>query len=379
MLTIHSWIPLLFLACHLKGQTVIFVENFDNVSSPELPAGVTVNTSQIFTASDVQSNCNVPAGVNNNLYFRNCAPSNEFRSATISGISTLGANGLTLQFCHRRTSCFEPVVSVSWSINNGLNWTPVSSYSMPPGPIPPSGSNPYQLVTLPLPSSVDNQPNLSLRWSYTSIAISSNCTSSFATCNFGAGNYRIDAVTLITQTLPVELANFSLTKKDTKAHLSWRTLSEANSDFFQIEHSSNGFDFSVIGEMEAAGFSTRSIDYHFMHENPAAGINYYRLKQLDFDGTYTYSRTLSVKFDEKPVFSFYPNPVRNRMQIELPEELQEVSTLQVFDLLGKMMLEYDMPPGESNHILDTGNLPPGHYFIKMQNGRRSTSARFVKT
>jgi hypothetical protein len=97
-------------------------------------------------------------------------------------------------------------------------------------------------------------------------------------------------------TLPVTLTSFTATRSGSHALLSWQTAQEENSHDFSIEHSTNGTSFSAIGDVAAAGNSNKSTDYSFVDENPATGLNYYRLKETDLDGHSTYSQVRTVAF-----------------------------------------------------------------------------------
>ncbi|MBK7344231.1 MAG: hypothetical protein IPJ06_14750 [Saprospiraceae bacterium] len=89
--------------------------------------------------------------------------------------------------------------------------------------------------------------------------------------------------------LPVELTQFNATLIDRNVHLTWATASEINNDYFVVQHSTDGSRFDDLSTLTGAGTSTQSHIYEWLHEHPAAGLNYYRLMQVDFDGQYEYS------------------------------------------------------------------------------------------
>lgn len=97
--------------------------------------------------------------------------------------------------------------------------------------------------------------------------------------------------------LPVELTQFNATLIDQKVNLTWATASEINNDYFQIQHSNDGSRFDDLGTVTGAGTTTQSQSYTWLHEHPAAGVNYYRLKQVDFDGQFEYSPVRAVMMD----------------------------------------------------------------------------------
>src|SRR5690606_35391380 len=92
--------------------------------------------------------------------------------------------------------------------------------------------------------------------------------------------------------------------------LSWTSAEEVNSDRFEIERSSNAQDWRIIGTVAAVGDTKTGDDYHFNDSSPLSGKNYYRLKMIDKDATFTYSRIESVVMEITGIaLKLYPNPV----------------------------------------------------------------------
>ncbi|MFZ5551942.1 MAG: T9SS type A sorting domain-containing protein [Bacteroidota bacterium] len=113
-----------------------------------------------------------------------------------------------------------------------------------------------------------------------------------------------------TLTLPVELIFFNAVANDEEVEINWQTASELNNDYFAIERSSNGKEFEEIMRVDGAGTTNQTIDYFERDYQPLPGTSYYRLRQVDFDGTPTLSNTVAVKRDNTLAeFSVYPNPV----------------------------------------------------------------------
>jgi hypothetical protein len=119
--------------------------------------------------------------------------------------------------------------------------------------------------------------------------------------------------------LPVNLINFIATKVDTVVRLDWVTASEQNNDHFEIERSANGVSFSQIGIIKGNGNSTITLKYFFYDHKPLSGINFYRLKQVDFDGKSTYSRVASIAFGSQIEndLSIFPNPAEDNFSIRI--------------------------------------------------------------
>ncbi|MFZ2906632.1 MAG: T9SS type A sorting domain-containing protein [Cyclobacteriaceae bacterium] len=139
--------------------------------------------------------------------------------------------------------------------------------------------------------------------------------------------------------LPVELYDFIATAmRDGRVKLQWTTATELNNDYFTLEHSAPGLEFNQLFDVAGAGTTTRTTHYEEIHETPVAGINYYRLKQTDFDGSYTYSKIVSA--DVTKTTTVYPNPVRGNWFVEFSESNTEGRRLEIFDITGKKIMEH---------------------------------------
>jgi len=106
--------------------------------------------------------------------------------------------------------------------------------------------------------------------------------------------FNIDCMTV----LPIELVYFDGFVSEDKSVLLWTTFSELNNDYFTIERSQDGYDWEVIGTVDGAGNSSSVIDYRFFDNHPHDGVNYYKLKQTDYDGRFEYFDIISVKHEE---------------------------------------------------------------------------------
>lgn len=100
--------------------------------------------------------------------------------------------------------------------------------------------------------------------------------------------------------MPIELESFeAVILENTDVQLNWITLSELNNDYFNIERSNDGTNWKSIAKLDAAGDSQERKYYSFLDKTPNSEINYYRLKQTDFDGAFTYSNIESVRINRK--------------------------------------------------------------------------------
>ncbi|MFK7950257.1 MAG: T9SS type A sorting domain-containing protein [Saprospiraceae bacterium] len=180
--------------------------------------------------------------------------------------------------------------------------------------------------------------------------------------NNGGSNYVLSVV-------PVELSSFTATKETNTVALNWTTLSEKNNAGFDIEKSVNGKDFEVIGTVEGTGNSIEKIDYNFIDENPTNGTNYYRLKQMDFDGVYEYSKILSVEINTKIQAIIYPNPTADNLTIRA--DIQDKVNIRVFNPFGELVYQNTQRIDNQTNI-DFSSLPAGNYFLHITNDATQT-------
>jgi len=177
-------------------------------------------------------------------------------------------------------------------------------------------------------------------------------------------------------TLPVELLFFKARATTSQVELSWATASELNSDYFQIEKSSDGLSYETLLQVSAQGNSTSRVDYETYDEKPKIGKSYYRLKEIDVDGKEIIYQVVLVDFTGVRNTSVYPNPLRNGESITLelnfvPEYPMEVS---VFDLSGKTM-ERQMLTKSS--ITMPVQLSTGMYILKVISPEYNSTSKFV--
>jgi hypothetical protein len=162
--------------------------------------------------------------------------------------------------------------------------------------------------------------------------------------------------------LPVNLLNFTSTLLNKTVQLQWQTTSEINSSYFLIERSSDGVNFSTIGKQAAAGNSNSLKQYSFIDNNPQS-INYYRLKEVDFDGKYVYSKILSVKMLQANALNIIGNPVQNNLQLIIDNLQSSTNYLSIFDFSGRRLKTFNAQTGLQN--IDVSFLSSGTYVLQM--------------
>lgn len=171
----------------------------------------------------------------------------------------------------------------------------------------------------------------------------------------------IDNLIVASSALPVELTGFYGEIKNNVIQLTWNTGSEKNNYYFELERSENGVDFKKITELGSKaknGNSSSNLNYQVIDQEPYSGTAYYRLKQVDLDGTFIYSGTIIVEY-EKPQseFTIYPNPGTAPFKINMSGlKNKQMINLSIYNELG--VIEYSSAI-ESNGA-DTFGINPDH-------------------
>lgn len=181
--------------------------------------------------------------------------------------------------------------------------------------------------------------------------------------------------------LPVVLSAFRGQANDRgEVELGWTTVLEQNSDVFSIEHSRNGEAWRAIGEVAAAGNSQGERNYSFVDATPNNGQNLYRLRQVDFDGSFYYSEVVSVNMETvggvKEAFA-YPNPpVNNQFTLTLSGNWSNETTSTLNDISGRQVASWANVTSGTNTI-DLPNLPAGIYQLVTADATTTTTIRVV--
>jgi hypothetical protein len=199
--------------------------------------------------------------------------------------------------------------------------------------------------------------------------------------SFSGGGFTGGASTFV---LPIELLDFNCNLNGSIVDIIWKTASETNNDYFTVERSIDGIHFVTILTKAGAGNSTQTISYSDIDRYPFLGLNYYRLKQTDYDGKYTYSDIKTVKTDAESgdfMFELFPNPVQSLLQVKFLSEIDEKYGFEIFDAYGQLIKKGVFESIEkSNHFkIDTQDLSKGIYLIKISSINKSVVKMFVKS
>lgn len=171
--------------------------------------------------------------------------------------------------------------------------------------------------------------------------------------------------------LPIQLVSFNAAYTNPGVLLNWVTESEINSDYFVIERTIDESTFEWVCQVKAAGESFHTLNYQATDTHPASGLSYYRLKQVDLDGTASYSDLVVIEFVKAAdKITVFPNPVTNGMiTVRLQDHPGETILISVMDLNGKMLLSKTNKLGDATNssivIDELGNLPKGLCILRI--------------
>jgi N-terminal domain of BNR-repeat neuraminidase/Secretion system C-terminal sorting domain len=164
--------------------------------------------------------------------------------------------------------------------------------------------------------------------------------------------------------LPVELTYFEADLNQNRVvDLYWNTASELNNDFFTIEKSFNGTDWTFFKNTDAAGTSTETNSYSLKDENPTTGINYYRLSQTDVDGGVSFHGIRSVYLDQIPSVQVYPNPTQHSIFVSFRSKGD--NKVYLFDISGRLIYSSNIL---QNTVIQIEDLAKGLYILKTSTG-----------
>ena len=186
--------------------------------------------------------------------------------------------------------------------------------------------------------------------------------------------------TRLSAALPVTLTRFEAKAHGLDAQLTWTTAQEKNNRYFQVERALDGSAFEPVQQVAGAGTTTAPRAY--AHLDAGAGLlartAYYRLKQVDYDGTFAYSTVQAVRFADVTDAVLYPNPATEQLLVRLPASADALTALTVYSALGQQLLHQPVE-ARPEATLDVRRLPAGTYLLRLHTASgKSLTRRFVK-
>lgn len=182
--------------------------------------------------------------------------------------------------------------------------------------------------------------------------------------------------------VPVELVIFSGEAQKGMNVLKWKTATERNTSFFEIEKSLDGRTFANIGKIKAAGESNTPQYYSFSDDNSAQTVGiiyYYRLRIVDNDGSERYSNIVALSVVSKMTATVFPNPFDKTLTISVQSSEEETVLLTISDFSGRIFYQKSMTIDKSNAVdISTENFPNGLFFVKIAGRNEVILKKMIK-
>ena len=182
----------------------------------------------------------------------------------------------------------------------------------------------------------------------------------------------------LTGPLPVELLDINAKKRSNGIEVNWTTASEENNEFFTVERSADGRNFESLGNIQGQGTTSEINKYSFLDKDPLRGLNYYRVKQTDFNGQFSYSPIVSEVFEKESFIEIHPSVVNDNVKIIRGGEQLEKSEVIIHDITGRNFISAELLKDQIELELNLSDLIPGVYFISINNATNVETFKIVK-
>ena len=176
--------------------------------------------------------------------------------------------------------------------------------------------------------------------------------------------------------VPVTLTKFDAARGANGVMLNWQTATEVNNQGFEVQRSTDGNRFTPLQFVNGAGNSNTQQSYSLLDNAPAEGVNYYRLKQIDSDGRFSFSAVKAIVWNSNQQLTLYPNPAHGRVNVAMANATGNVSYT-ILDMQGKRLSTGFAPVTNGAAVLDIRTLAPGAYMVQMNNGKLTMTTKLV--
>ncbi len=204
-----------------------------------------------------------------------------------------------------------------------------------------------------LPAAVDNQPLVYLRWIY------------YETGSGNGDRLAIDNILVNVGVLPIEINHFDARQQGHSVQLSWETKTELNNARFVVERSTNGVDFNALESLPGAGNSLVPLSYSYTDRQPLPDRAYYRLKQVDYDGLFSFSPVRQVTMNSAVSIRLAPTLVVSTLNAGITVPFTTDRPWAIFDPAGHLLRSGNWPAETLELTLELADLPSGQYFFNM--------------
>ncbi len=217
-------------------------------------------------------------------------------------------------------------------------------------------------------------------------AMSGTCASSTANIvnRTGLSGFSIFGITQSITPLPIELLEFTGRSEGPSNYLEWTTASEINNDFFTLERSADGYDFETFATVDGAGNSSSQIHYEKYDYNPFIGVTYYRLKQTDFNGLFSYAKIIALAnvLDKVSMGGIHPNPSSGIIAFDFFSPKSGILEVRMIDNAGRIVLDQleNIVQDQTKINFSISNFARGEYTIEVifDNGDYTNQIKIVK-
>ncbi len=291
-----------------------------------------------------------------------------YRLAVSPTISTVGLSSITLNFdfiAYGSEACSEDRAQLRLSYDNGATWPVGLQYCLTSvccGPCNGYSQGQWTLYTLALPALFENNPNVRVGFHWRNNGNGSGTDPAVA----------IDDIRLsYTAVVPLKLIDFAGRTENNKIKLNWTSAEESNFSHFEVERSLEAKNFTQIGRVEGKGNLQSGLSYYtFVDPQSAAATVYYRLKMVDYDGSFEYSKIISVANNAAATLAL-DNLLLNEdlLKYRLTANSPLNADIEVYDLQGKVVLSQKgkkVNAGVNNMTMDVSKIPSGVYLINIK-------------
>jgi len=178
------------------------------------------------------------------------------------------------------------------------------------------------------------------------------------TADLPGGNGQVVVCVEAIEILPVELISFNANARDNQTLLEWQTASEENNRGFEIQKSKDGIAWDILEFVEGKGITSVLNTYTATDKSPSQGSNYYRLKQLDFDGKFEYSKTVIADFNRLDEVAIFPNPTKNQLTL-----INGAGEAIIYNALGQAVKHLTIDANQAT--IQLADLLNGQYYLQM--------------
>jgi len=212
-------------------------------------------------------------------------------------------------------------------------------------------------------------------WDYGISDISSSGSNPYTLSRAGFTSFSPFIVTKI-DPLPVTWLSISGTHKNDDNYISWSTAAEMNNEYFVVEVSKDGFGYTETGHVPGNGNTNTVQQYSYVHKNIKGVTYYYRVKQVDIDGKYSFSSVIKINPEVKTIYStaLSPNPVHEQSTVSIQSEKSTTITLTIIDFSGRTVSRRseNLIRGNNPFIIDLSGKPAGAYILNISNMQNET-------